>query len=78
MNDDLNLLITFLSNDNTMVKTAICVPHGKNLPEWELWRYFREDEVDVLLRNSMNLHVSSFCKTLLAVDIIFDIKGKQL
>ena len=76
MSDDLNLLITFLSTSDTMVKVGICIPHGRNLPEWEIWRYYKELDTEELFRNALPMHVESFCKTFLAVEEIFYIEGK--
>ena len=76
MNDDLNLLITFLTKSDSMNKIAICIPYGMNLPEWEIWRYFKEDVVEELLRGALPLHIETDCKTFLAVEEIYHIEGR--
>ena len=76
MNDDLNLLITFLSTDGTMVKVAVCIPGGMNNRLFDDYEYFREPEVERRLMGQMNMHVESFCKHILDVEKLFDIKGK--
>lgn len=76
MSDDLNLLISFLSYDLSLVKVAICIPHGMSDPKWENIEYFREPEMDDVIREAMHPHVESFCAVILTVEGIFDIKGK--
>ena len=76
MSDDLNLLITFLSTDNSLVKVAVCIPGGLNNRLFDDYEYFREPEVERRLRGVMSMHVERFCKTILAVETLFDIKGK--
>tara|TARA_R110000772_G_scaffold5454_8_gene19539 strand:+ start:6443 stop:6670 length:228 start_codon:yes stop_codon:yes gene_type:complete len=75
MNDDLNLLVTFLSHDDSLVKVAMCIEHGMNDAEWLEYEFFREPEIEAVYRKAMPMHVESFCKTILAVELIFDIKG---
>ena len=75
MNDDLNLLITFLSTSDELVKVAICIEHGMNDIDWSDWEFFREPDIEKLYRDTMPMHVENFCKRILAVEDIFDIKG---
>lgn len=78
MSDDLLLLITFLSTDNSMVKVAICIPGGLSNRLFDDYEYFHEPEVERRLKGEMNMHVAVFCKKILAVEILFDIKGKNI
>lgn len=73
MNDDLNLLITFLSTDEQLVKVAICIPHGMNHSnkDWRNYEYFGEPRIALLLQNAMPPHVKSFCNLILAVEHLF-------
>mgnify|MGYP000565895960 CR=1 FL=1 len=76
MNDDLNLLITFYSTSQEMIKIAINVEHGMNIEAWEGFEYFREPKIEALILNEMPMNVRSFCKRILSVETIFDIKGR--
>ena len=71
MSDDLNLLITFLSTDNSMVRVAICIEHGLNDPKWTNWEYFGEPNMENTIHQAMPMHVASFCEHILDVEEIF-------
>ncbi len=76
MDDDLNLLITFLSIHDEMVKVCIRIEHGMNNEYWgDGWRYWGDPDVIKEYRKIMPMHVESFCKKILMVEEIFDIKG---
>jgi len=75
MNDDLNLLITFLSIYKTTMKVAIKIEHGMNSWIRENYKYYGEDDVLVFLKEKMPPHVKNDCDIILDIEEIFYIEG---
>lgn len=72
MNDDLNILITFVSTSKTLDKVAIKIPHGMN--EFDGWEFYREDDVWQHMKRFIPPHVQTFIDFVVDVEEIFEIK----
>ena len=77
MNDDLKLLITFLTDGNSMAKVALTIEHGMNGFWGDNYEYFGEPEVFLRYKEIMPLHVRNSMVSILAVETIFEIVHTQ-
>lgn len=74
MNDDLNILITFLSTDKSIVKVMLHIQHGLNNGMFENWEWFGEPDVYCQYKELLPAHVVSFMDVILEVENIFHIE----
>ena len=71
MNDDLNLLITFVSKSRTIDKVVLHVPHGMNT--FKEYEYFGEDDIWQKYEQLLPLHVTEFIDFVVSVEEIYEI-----
>ena len=74
MNDDLNLLITFVSKSRTLDKIAISIEHGMNT--FREYEYFNESDAWDKYEKFIPSHVFEFIDFVVQVEEIFHIKGE--
>ena len=75
MNDDLNIVISYVSKSKQLIKVALTIEHGLNndvIPDWE---YFREDDVAGKYLSILPLHVANNVDYIVSVEEIFWIGG---
>lgn len=73
MNDDLNLIVTYVSKSKTLEKVFIKVEHGMNLEDWcdDKWKFYKKPTVAKLIKDSLPLYVSNHIDFIVDVESIF-------
>lgn len=71
MNDDLNLVITFLTKNKRIAKVALHIEHGLNNGKLKDWNYFAEEDVLENYKKLLPMHVVSDMDVILGVEEIF-------
>lgn len=73
MNDDLNLVVTYLNKAKLQAKIAIKIRHGLNKQEWQDIAYFREINVHNMIVGAMPMHLASSVDVILQVEEINEV-----
>lgn len=74
MNDDLNLIITILTNQKESAYIALTIPHGFNNPFWSAnYMDFNEPHVFKAYMSLLPLHCQTLTDVILQVDQAFEI-----
>ena len=74
MNDDLNLIITYISKDYRMHKTVLQVEHGMNIDKWDnVLDYYNEPEINKTILDALPLHVSNHIHRISNIESAFDV-----
>ena len=72
MNDDLILLITFVSTSQTLDKVVLKIEHGLNNGKLEEYEYFKEEHVWEKYKKLLPTHVVDFISFVVEVEEIFE------
>ena len=73
MNDDMLLLITYISVDKSLVKIATTIRGGLNREEFQNLKYFAEPEILKQWKDILPLHVANHIDFIVELDRLFDI-----
>ena len=71
MNDNLNLVISYISKDKSLTKVAISIEHGMNLPIGEQFKWFNEPDSFNLIKSYLPMHVVTDVDFIVDVEEIF-------
>ena len=73
MNDDLLLLITYISVDKQLVKVALKIEHGLNIEDFKSLKYFAESESLKTFKSILPEHVAMHMDYIVDLDRLFEI-----
>ena len=71
MNDDMCLLVSFLTKSDSILKVALEIEHGLNRENWDGYMYFREKHIETLIFDTLPRYIRSDVKSILAVEPIY-------
>ena len=74
MNDDLKLLITYISRQDKLIKVVLVVEHGMNIERWRRVRKEADSEgVKKLILNYLPLYVRNHIDEIVNVEDLFSV-----
>ena len=75
MNDNLNLLISYVCKNLELHKIVLRVPHGMNNPGWGNWKYYLQDDIQELVKSATPLYIRNHIYKIVHIEEVFAIVG---
>lgn len=81
MNDDLNLLVSYISKEQDLIKIAMNIKGGLNSREWEDHEYYRDPKILEFYKNNLPEHIANdidYIVEVIGINSLHIIKNKEI